>query len=198
MKIRVGFDWAYPCPQPTPMMLSLNIHHSRASDLARFDHLVTNPAVPVTTYRDHFGYWCSHLVAPPGRFVLTSDALVNDSGLPVVVAPRATQTPVDTLADRPCLTCRAAANAKPIRSPTWPGSALAQARPAGRACRRVAFSCTYTSSSATRTPAVPAPSVRPATRAAVCAASTRTRRSALSPRPGLFHRLGNHRPNPGA
>ena len=97
MQIRVGYEMAYQCPQPTPMILALNIHYSRASDLVRPDHLVTNPPVPVTTYRDLFGNWCSRLVAPAGRIVLSTDALVSDNGEPDVVAPWATQTPVEYL-----------------------------------------------------------------------------------------------------
>jgi transglutaminase-like putative cysteine protease len=97
MQIRVGFEMEYQCRDPTPMILALSIHYSRASDLVRPDLLVTSPAVPVTAYRDLFGNWCSRLVAPPGRFVLSTDALVNDSGLPDVVAPQATQTPVEHL-----------------------------------------------------------------------------------------------------
>ena len=65
MQIRVGFEMAYRCPQPTPMILVLNIHYSRASDLVRPDLLITSPAVPITMYRDLFGNWCSRLVAPP-------------------------------------------------------------------------------------------------------------------------------------
>jgi len=99
MQIRVGFEMAFQCPQPTPMVLALSIHYSRASDLVRPDHLVTIPSVPVTAYRDLFGNWCSRLVAPAGRFVLSTDALVNDSGAADVVAPWATQTPVEMLPD---------------------------------------------------------------------------------------------------
>ncbi|HWH82699.1 MAG TPA: transglutaminase family protein, partial [Burkholderiaceae bacterium] len=97
MHIRVGFEMAYQCPAPTPMILALNIHYSRASDLLRPDHLLTNPSVPITTYRDLFGNWCSRLVAPPGLFSLTTDALVHDSGQPDVVVPTAMQTPVELL-----------------------------------------------------------------------------------------------------
>ncbi len=99
MQIRVGFEMAFQCLQPTPMLLALSIHYSRASDLVRPDHLVTIPSVPVTAYRDLFGNWCSRLVAPAGRFVLSTDALVNDSGEADVVAPWATQTPVAMLPD---------------------------------------------------------------------------------------------------
>ena len=97
MQIRVGFEMAYRCPQPTPMILVLNIHYSRASDLVRPDLLITSPAVPITMYRDLFGNWCSRIVAPAGRIVLSTDALVNDSGKPDDVVPSATQTPVEHL-----------------------------------------------------------------------------------------------------
>lgn len=97
MRIKVGFEMAYQCPQPTPMILTLSIHHSRASDLVRPDHLMTHPAVHVTAYRDMFGNWCSRLVAPRGRFVLTSSALVNDTGAVDVVASGAEQVPVERL-----------------------------------------------------------------------------------------------------
>lgn len=97
MQIRVGFEMIYQCPQPTPMILALSIHYSRASDLLRPDHLVTRPSVPVSAYRDLFGNWCSRLVAPAGRFVLSTDALVNDTGKPDVVVPSAPQTAVDHL-----------------------------------------------------------------------------------------------------
>ena len=97
MKFRVGFEMTYQCPQPTPMILALSIHYSRASDLVRPDHLLTNPAVPVAAYRDLFGNWCTRLVAPQGRFTLSTDAIVNDSGVPDVVALGAPQTPVEHL-----------------------------------------------------------------------------------------------------
>ena len=97
MLIRVGFEMGYHCPAPTPMILTLSIHYSRASDLLRPDHLVTSPAVPMQAYRDLFGNWCIRLVAPAGRFVLSTDALVRDSGGVDDVHPWATQTPVEQL-----------------------------------------------------------------------------------------------------
>lgn len=99
LQIHVGFEMEYQCPAPTPMILALSIHYSRAPDLVRPDLLVTNPAVPVSSYRDLFGNWCSRIVAPQGRFVLSADALVNDCGQPDVVAPWAPQTPVEQLPD---------------------------------------------------------------------------------------------------
>jgi transglutaminase-like putative cysteine protease len=97
MQIRVGFEIVYDCPQPTPMMLALNIHYSLAPRIVRPDHLMTNPAVPVSVYRDSFGNWCSRLIAPAGRITLSTDAIVNDSGEPDPVVPSAQQVPVENL-----------------------------------------------------------------------------------------------------
>jgi transglutaminase-like putative cysteine protease len=82
MLIRAGYDIVYQFPQPTPMILTLNIHYSRASDLLRPDNLLTDPPVTTAAYRDGFGNWCTRLVAPAGRMRLWTDATVNDSGLP--------------------------------------------------------------------------------------------------------------------
>ncbi len=97
MRIRIGYELVYEFPRPTPMILTLSVHYSRASDLVRPDHLLTNPSLPVSAYRDGFGNWCSRLVAPQGRLQLTADALINDSGLPEVTLPNTWQTEVQNL-----------------------------------------------------------------------------------------------------
>jgi transglutaminase-like putative cysteine protease len=97
MQIRVGCELIYECPQPTPMILMLNIHYSRASDLVVPDRMVTVPSLPIGAYRDSFGNWCSRIVAVAGETRITTDALINDSGLPDVVAAGARQTPVESL-----------------------------------------------------------------------------------------------------
>jgi len=79
------------------MILMLNIHFTRVSDIVRPDHLVTIPALPISSYRDSYGNWCSRIVAPAGATRITTDALINDSGLPDIVAPDARQTPVEAL-----------------------------------------------------------------------------------------------------
>lgn len=97
MHIRIGFEMGYVCPQPTPMILMLSVHPSRAADLVRPDVLLTQPAVPVTAYRDLFGNWCSRLVAPQGRLTIRTDALIHDSGLADPAWPHLTQLPVEQL-----------------------------------------------------------------------------------------------------
>lgn len=103
MKIRVGYELIYECPQPTPMILTLSIHYSRVSDIVIPDHLVADPPVPITAYRDSFGNWCSRIVAPEGLVRLSADALVRDSGEPDVIVPDARQTPVEELPDETLL-----------------------------------------------------------------------------------------------
>ncbi|MGP6159866.1 MAG: transglutaminase family protein, partial [Vulcanimicrobiaceae bacterium] len=97
MKIRVGYEIVYDFPQPTPMIMVLGIHFSRASDIVVPDFLVTNPAVPIFQYRDGFGNWCSRMLAPAGRIQLRGDGIVYDSGQPDVVAPWAAQQRVEDL-----------------------------------------------------------------------------------------------------
>ena len=97
IQLRVGFEMEYHCPAPTPMILTLSIHHSRAADLIHPDLLLTHPKVPVVAYHDLFGNWCSRIVAPAGRFLLSTDALVTYSGQVDVVAPWVQQTPVQDL-----------------------------------------------------------------------------------------------------
>jgi transglutaminase-like putative cysteine protease len=97
MQIRVGYELVYDCPKPTPMIVVLSIHYTRVSDVVRPDHLVTRPAVPIASYRDSYGNWCTRLVAPAGRLRLFADALVNDTGQADVVAPFLPQHPVPEL-----------------------------------------------------------------------------------------------------
>ncbi len=99
MKLQVGYDFRYQCIQPTPMLFVLNIHSERSADIIVPDHMVSDPVVPIATYRDAFGNWCSRLVAPPGEFRLSSTALLNDSGLRDEVHPEARQHAVQDLPD---------------------------------------------------------------------------------------------------
>ena len=67
MLIRLGYELVYDCPQPTPMLLTLNVHYTRISDIVVPDHLVTSPSIPIRAYRDSFGNWCNRIGAPEGR-----------------------------------------------------------------------------------------------------------------------------------
>jgi transglutaminase-like putative cysteine protease len=103
MQIRIGYEIVYDCPQPTPMILTLNAHHSRAQDLIIADTITANPPVPMTAYHDSYGNWCTRIIAPQGRLKLSSSGLVRDSGLPDIVNLQARQTPVEQLPDETLL-----------------------------------------------------------------------------------------------
>jgi transglutaminase-like putative cysteine protease len=79
------------------MILNLHVHYTRVGDLANVANMVTYPWVPMSMYRDGFGNWCTRLVAPPGAIRITSDAIINDRGLPDPIVPNAQQHRVETL-----------------------------------------------------------------------------------------------------
>ena len=97
MQIAVGYELTYDLPQQTPMLLTVNIHYSRAPDLVEPDHLVTTPSVPITGYRDLFGNWISRIVAPAGQIRLSGYAIINDAGNPDLICTNATQHTVQDL-----------------------------------------------------------------------------------------------------
>jgi hypothetical protein len=96
-QFRLGYEFVYWCPQPVPMILLVNVHYSRASDLVIPDHLTTEPSVPVTAYRDGFGNWCHRLVAPIGRMSLKADGRIRDAGRFDDYVPDAAQHAIEDL-----------------------------------------------------------------------------------------------------
>ncbi|MFD1702068.1 transglutaminase family protein [Methylopila henanensis] len=99
MKIRVGFEIVHSFPQPTPLLMMLNVHPSRELDLIEPDTVTSWPPTPIDTYVDGFGNVASRVLAPAGEFTLRTDALVADSGIPDVAAWNAVQHPVEELPD---------------------------------------------------------------------------------------------------
>jgi transglutaminase-like putative cysteine protease len=97
IQLRVGFEMVYDCPQPTPMICAVNVHFTRVSDLIGRGELLIDPPVPISAYRDSFGNWCTRFVAPKGRTRISTDAIVNDTGVPDPVVPEAHQVAVPDL-----------------------------------------------------------------------------------------------------
>jgi transglutaminase-like putative cysteine protease len=97
IQIRVGYELIFDCPQPTPMVLMLNIHHTRAGDIVVPDRMTVDPVVPMTPYRDGFGNWCTRLVAPAGRLRLSTTSVLNDTGEPDPIAVAEYQHAVEDL-----------------------------------------------------------------------------------------------------
>ena len=99
MHIRIGYELIYQFPQPTPILLMVNVHHSRAADLVVPDRLPPDPPVPLSAYHDGFGNWCSRIVAPAGQIRIAGTGVVNDRGLPDPVVSGAAQHMVQDLPD---------------------------------------------------------------------------------------------------
>jgi transglutaminase-like putative cysteine protease len=97
MRVSIGCRLRYSFPQPTPMIAMLNVHYSRFGDLERADYLVTSPSVPLESYRDGFGNWCTRMLAPEGDFTLSTDGIFRDTGQPDPVFPDAQQHAVQDL-----------------------------------------------------------------------------------------------------
>lgn len=99
MLLQAGCEFRYTFPQPTPAILMLNVHYSRASDLTAPDHVIVSPSVPMTAYRDSFGNWCTRLTAPAGAVTFGSSARLTDSGLPNPAFAGTPQVPVEAIPD---------------------------------------------------------------------------------------------------
>ena len=136
MQFKVGYELIYNLPQPTPIILVVNVHDSRRSDIVAPDHLVSEPALPIAAYRDAFGNQCHRVLAPPGRLRLSASGIVNDSGLPDESVFTAGQDLVEDLPDeslvfllgsRYCETDLLSETAWQLFSGTAPGYARVQA-----------------------------------------------------------------------
>lgn len=99
MQIRAGYRLTYDCPQPTPMLLCLNIHPSRRADLLAPQTLDISPALESWDYTDGFGNVCTRLTAPVGSITFSSDFVIYDPGTPDHVPHDAIQHDISDLPD---------------------------------------------------------------------------------------------------
>lgn len=155
MQIRAGFEIAYDCKQPTPMLLALSVHPSRLPDIAGPHRITFDPPVEATNYHDGFGNICTRIVAPPGQLTVSTNFVIRDSGTPDPAVPSAVQHPVAELPATRWSTCSAAAIATPTGCRTRRGRCSAAHRRIGRGCRRSAAMRMTASPSATNTPTRP-------------------------------------------
>jgi hypothetical protein len=177
MKIRVGYELIYDFPQPTPMIMVLGMHMTRASDVIISDSPTSDPVVTMSPYIDAYGNRCSRLVAPAGRMLLSGDGLVRDSGLPDVVAPSATQHAVEDLPPETIIYLLGSRYCRRTVCPTSRGSFSPKPHRDGHASRQSAITSTITSPSDINTRGRPRPPARLSTKATACAATTLTWRS---------------------
>ena len=97
MKIRFGYELVYNLVQPTPMVLMLHAAPNCTQRLLVVDAMHTDPMVPLCTYLDAFGNWCTRLEAPAGHMRVSADGLLEDSGIPEPAVLHARETPIGAL-----------------------------------------------------------------------------------------------------
>lgn len=97
LRMHIGCRITHTLTQQTPMIAILNVHYSRFADLEKADYLVTQPSVPLESYRDAFGNWCTRMVAPAGEFTVTTDGIFRDAGQIDPCKPEAKQHAVQDL-----------------------------------------------------------------------------------------------------
>ena len=138
----------YDFPQPTPMIMVLGMHFTRASDVLIPIFSPSARRSPITPYRDGFGNWCSRIVAPAGRVRLSADGMVRDSGLPDPIVPSAFQHAVEDLPAETLVYLLGSRYCETDRLSDVAWKLFENTSRAGRGCRRSAISCTTTSTSA--------------------------------------------------
>jgi transglutaminase-like putative cysteine protease len=99
LEIRIGFDIACHCPEPTPAVLMLHVHPDRRDHLIDGESLHFSSLEPVHHYRDTFGNICSRIILPAGVSSLRGDAVVRDHGQPDPVVSAAEEVPIARLPD---------------------------------------------------------------------------------------------------
>jgi transglutaminase-like putative cysteine protease len=136
MLIRAGFDIAFECAAPTPMLLQVHVHPERAGDLEQPEQLRTDPVTPYSTYLDDFGNCCTRLIAPTGVLRLSNRLRIYDTGvqesLPwgtgqALVNDLPSATLIYLLGSRYCDTDRLATEAWALFGKTEPGWPRVQA-----------------------------------------------------------------------
>ncbi len=136
MLIRAGYDIAFTCEQPVPMLAHLSVHGSRNKDLRTPQRLFTTPDVPLYDYVDSFGNICTRITIPAGGLTLSCGFVIEDDFQPDPVAPEALQSSIEALPDdvmlyllasRYCETDRLSEVAWDLFGKTPPGWARVQA-----------------------------------------------------------------------
>ncbi len=97
MLIRYGFHIGLQVAQPTPLIMALDVHPDRRSDIVEEQGLALAPSGRLHSYMDGFGNLCRRAVIAPGETIVSCTGIVRDSGLPDAYDMAAEQVPVDAL-----------------------------------------------------------------------------------------------------
>jgi transglutaminase-like putative cysteine protease len=97
VRIRFGFELAYSCEAPTPMVLALTAAPGKSQRLLKRDVIRTQPEVRLTKFHDDFGNVCTRFEAPAGIIRIRADGLLEDSGRPEAAIWDARERPINEL-----------------------------------------------------------------------------------------------------
>lgn len=76
MKIKVGCQLDYQSQYETPLILLVSLYAGLNQSIL-YENLTVSPYVPMTSYRDFYGNFCHRLIAPEGKFVVETNAIVE-------------------------------------------------------------------------------------------------------------------------
>ena len=146
MRIRAGYNLTYECPQPTQMLLVLDIHPSRRVDLLSEQVIVFDHPVEPRGYIDGFGNSCTRIVAPAGSTTISTLFDIYDDGNPDIVDYTAVQHEVKDIPDDVLVFLLGNRSAIPTASGhAW--ARLGQTAPGSAWVQAVCDSCTIVSAS---------------------------------------------------
>ena len=97
MLLNVGCEIAFTIPDPTAMVLMLQLHPSIAARSRGSERFQVIPAVPVSEYIDLYGNRCARVFVPASRVVFRHVAIVEDDGQPDLQVWNAYQHPIQEL-----------------------------------------------------------------------------------------------------
>jgi transglutaminase-like putative cysteine protease len=97
MLIKLGYDIQFDVPCDVSFVGMVSVHPSRSHDLREPDELRVDPATPVAYYVDPFGNRCARFRARQGSARLFGSTLIEDSGAPDPIEPRARETDIEDL-----------------------------------------------------------------------------------------------------
>jgi transglutaminase-like putative cysteine protease len=97
MRIRAGYRLGFETFGPTPMNFLLSVRPERQRDLRTPESIRFDPFIPARQELDAFGNVVTRIFAPGGRFEVSADFLIADSGRPDDYAPSASEIPVQDL-----------------------------------------------------------------------------------------------------
>jgi transglutaminase-like putative cysteine protease len=102
MFIRFGCELTFGNANQVPMILMLQSQPGRGQRLVQPDTMRTDPHVSSSSYVDEFGNTCTRLISPAAQLHVSTEGLLEDSGVPEAEAWNAAEVPVNELPDE-CL-----------------------------------------------------------------------------------------------